>query len=336
MRDRSWAVRLALSIPIATGLYFAHLLALALYGVILGAYEVFGRSRAWRTPVRDWLVFGAQFVPAAALWLQLSMPPPRGDTGISWVLEAKPVVLASPFLFGGGAGGWSVGLPLFALCAFLVLRLTRTGALRWNRALAAPALALMVMGLAVPTRMFGVVLVDLRFPVAGACLAIAALSITPGLGRRLMPIAAALAAAMLIQTGSAATDMLACSNQYAELRVALQAVPRGEVLTAVAEYASPAPGVPCTILPIYDHVSQLITLDRSGYSPDFFGYTTSVKARGGQVSDTDPIPAHLLTADMLPQQGYVLWMHLGNRTRPIPPKLIPLRNGSFFDLFAIS
>ena len=37
---------------------------------------------------------------------------------------------------------------------------------------------------------------------------------------------------------------------------------------------------------------------------------------------------------MLPRHGYVLWMHFGDHDRPVPPGLLPLREGSFFTLYA--
>ncbi len=335
MRERPWLLRLVLFTAVATALYFTHLLALALYGVMLGAYEVFGRPGAWRTPVRDWALLGAQFLPAALLWVQLAMPPPGGETGMSWLPAAKALALTSPFLFSGAAGGLDPGMAVFVGCVFLLVRLTRTGALRWDRRLAAPAAVLVLMGLVVPTRAFGVFFVDMRFPVIGAYLAAAAIRAAPGATRRWLPLVLALTAAALVQAGSAGEAMRACDRQYGELRAALQMVPRGATLTAVQETEAPAPGVPCTNLRVYDHMPQLITLERSGYSPDFFARVTAVTVRDGQPTDRDPWPAHLVTPDMLPPSGHLLWMHLGNHARPVPPGLTLLRGGSFFDLFSI-
>ena len=335
LRNAPWLARLAAFTVIATSLYYVHLLALALYGAILGVYEVFGRPRAWRAPLRDWLVLGLQFAPAAVLWLRLSLVASGADAGVSWALAAKPAVLASPFLFDGAGGGPDIGLVVFAVTVLILLYLTRIRALRWNRALAAPAAVLAIMGLLVPTRAFGVFLVDVRFPCIAACLAIAALGIEPGFARRLRPLATVLAAGFVLQIGAVTTTMRACDRQYAELRAALQSIPRGAILTAVAEKDTPAPGVPCTELRIYEHMPQLVTIDRSGYSPDFFARVTAVMVRGGLPTDTDPIPAQFFTPDMLPAQGHLLWMHLGNHDRPLPPGLTRLHQGSFFDLFAI-
>ncbi len=336
MRERPWLLRLVLFTAAATALYFTHLLALALYGIMLGAYEAFGRPRAWRTPVRDWLLLGAQFLPAALLWTQLAMPSPGGLTGAVWVPMLKVLGLMSPFLFSGALGEFSAGLAVFAGCVFLLFRLTRTGVLRWDRRLAAPAVALMLMGLAVPTWTFGVFLGDMRLPVAAAYLAVAAMRVRPGAGPQLLPLGLLLAAAVLVQVGSAGLAMRACDRQYGELRAALQVVPRGAVLTAVVEDDAPAPGFTCRNLNVYDHMPNLVTLERSGYSPDFFARATAVAVRGGLPTDRERWPAHLITPDMLPLGGHLLWMHLGNHTRPVPPGLTLLHSGSFFDLFSIA
>ena len=330
MRGRPWLLRLALFTAVATALYFVHLLALALYGAMLGAYEVFGRPRAWCTPARDWVLLAAQFLPAALLWQQLAMPPGE-ETGLLWLPMAKVQVVASAFLFFGAASG----LAVFVMCTFLLLDLSRTGALHWNQRLAVSAAVLMVIGLVMPSQAFGVSVVDLRFPVAVACLAIAAVRVAPGADRRLLPLAPLLIVAALVQIGSAGAAMRTCDRHYSELRGALRDLPRGTILTAVQEIEAPAPGIPCNDPSVYIHMPQLVTLERSGYSPDFFARVTTVTVRDGQAADRNPWPAHLVTSDILPRSGYLLWMHLGNHDRPVTPGLTLLRGGSFFDLFSI-
>ena len=334
LRRRPWLLRLAVFTAVATAIYFTHLLALGLYAAMLGAYEAFGRSRPWRTPGRDWLLLVVQFVPAVLLWIHLAMPSPGGDNNLYWLPEAKMRVLISPFLFSGAAGGPDPGLVVFVLCAFLLIRLTRTGVLRWSRKLAAPAAAFMLLSLVLPTQAFGVFIVDLRFPVAAAALAVAGLQVASGTGR-LRPVVPLLIGAVLAQVSFAGWEMRVCDRQYSEFRAALQIVPRGSVLTSVQEVEAPMSGIPCSHLRVYEHMPQLITLDRSGYSPDFFANVTSVAVRDGRPSDQEPWPAHLVEPGMLMPGAYLLWMHLGNHTRPVPPGLTMLHSGSFFDLFSI-
>ena len=332
-RERAWLLRLALFTAVATGLYCVHLLGLAAYGAMVGAYEAFGRPRAWRTSARDWLLLAAQFVPAGLLWVQLDAPLLAADNAVRWLMGVKLLILQSPFLFSGAGGGLDPGLAVALACAAVLAWLTLAGAFRWDRRLAAPAVALMLMGLIVPTRAFGVTLVDLRFPTAAVCLAAAAVRLEPGAARARVPLGLALAAGVLVQAGSASAEMQACDRQYSELRAALEKVPRGAVLTAVLE-DNPAQGAECSTLPIYNNMPLLVTTERSGYNPAFFAQATGVSVRGGLPTDQKPWPAHLVTAESLPRGGYLLWMHLGHR-RPAPPGLVLLRGGSFFDLFSV-
>jgi hypothetical protein len=125
-----------------------------------------------------------------------------------------------------------------------------------------------------------------------------------------------------------------CDGQYAELREALAMLPRGVDLSTVLERTEPVPDVACTRLPIYPHMAQLIIIDRSGYAADFFARVTSVGVRGGRTTDTDPRLASTFTSSTA-EARYVLWINLG-RFRPIPPGLVLLRHGSFFDLWTVA
>ena len=135
-----------------------------------------------------------------------------------------------------------------------------------------------------------------------------------------------------MQTGSAAQALHACDRDYRELRTALAAVPRGAVLHAVLNYGAPDGAARCA-RQAYIHMPQLVTIERSGYSPDFFARLTPVAVRDGLQADTKPTDAASFTPDMLPRGGHVLWMHMGG---PVPalPGVAVLHHGSFFDLLA--
>ncbi len=335
MRDRPWLLRFVMFTAVATAMYFVHLLALALYGAMLGAYEVFGRPRAWRTPVRDWVLLAAQFLPAALLWKRLAMLPLGGaPVAPEWSVWLKILGIQSPFLFAGAMGGASVGLAVFIGCASLLIYLTVTGVLRWNRELTASAAGLMIINLAVPTSIDGVLLGDMRLPAVAAYMVIAAVSVAPGAGRRLLPLGALLVAAVLMQVGSAAVAMRACDGQYGEFRAALQDIPRGAILVSAQEENAPAPGVRCSDVRVYDHMAQLITLDRSGYSLGFFAPATAVNIRSGLPVLQEMLFTGSFRPEYLQKIDYLLWIHLGNHDRPVPPGLTLLRSGSFFDLFS--
>jgi hypothetical protein len=330
-RARSWLFRLVVFCVAATGLYLTHLLAFVLYGVLVGSYELFGRAQPWRTPLRDWLVLAGQAVPALLLWNAVSVKMPSADLTFHYIPMAVAFALESPFLFSGAAGGFDAGLLTGLVCgALLIVGLWR-GWLVLPRSLAAPVLVLLVLTIIVPFRALGVALLDYRPPVAAACLILAGLRLTPSFRNLVVPIATALAALTIVHVVDVASLMHRCDAQYGELRDALTTLPRGAELTTVLERSDPAPGGACTRLPIYEHIAQLVTIDRSGYAPDFFARVTSVAVRGGRVADSDPVSAESFIAP--PDTRYLLWIHLG-RHRADPAGFVPLRRGSFFDLWA--
>jgi hypothetical protein len=196
--------------------------------------------------------------------------------------------------------------------------------------LAAPLCVLVALTVLLPYRIYGIGLIDYRFAVPAACLALAGL-------RLAVPSARAIGAALVLFMAAHVADvtllMHRCDQQYGELRQALAALPRGAVLATVLEWTEPKAGVACTNLPIYLHMSQLVTIDRSGYAPDFFSAVYPVAVRGGLPTDTDPTPADAFTA--APASGYLLWINLG-RERPVPDRLVLLRRGSFFDLWSVT
>ena len=83
------------------------------------------------------------------------------------------------------------------------------------------------------------------------------------------------------------------------------------------------------------HMPQLVTIERSGYSPDFFAQTMPILVRGDLPTDARPHDAASFAPAVALPGSYVLWMHKG-RPGPVPPGLAVLHRGSFFDLFAVS
>jgi hypothetical protein len=92
--------------------------------------------------------------------------------------------------------------------------------------------------------------------------------------------------------------------------------------------SDPAPA--CTILPIFDNMAQLVTIDRSGYSSTFFARATSVSPRGDRLADQIPVPPEGFVA---PADGFVFWVHWGRPPLSLPG-LTLVRRGSFFDIWA--
>lgn len=326
-RDRPWLWRLLVFSVFCAGLYLTHLLALAAYGLMVGAYELFGARNAWQDWLRRGLVMAGQFTPAALLWLSSAVPLPAGDPGITFEWHTQLTSLASPFLFVGAPGDVDTGYVVLVLCLIFAVGFTRLGVLQWEGSMLRPALVLLVLSAAMPTAALGIFATNLRLPPIAFCLALAAVRVRPAVPvRQWAPLAMWLAVLLLVQTGAVASEMTACDPDMRELRAALAELPRGTVIMNVQERSGP--GGRCARYPFYEHMGELITIDRSGYSEDFFGDNTSVASRlypanvyapGADFTD----PARL--------SGIVLWMHMGVR-RPVMQELTMLHDGSFFSL----
>ncbi len=331
-RSRPWLIRFVLFTGGATVLYLTHLLAFALYGVLVVSYEIFGLAQPWRRPLRDWVVLAGQAVPGLLLWTFLNNRMLGANFGIIYSAVGKLFALESPFLFRDAMTGSRIGIVVALLWVIPPYLTFRGGWLALPRILAAPALVLLALTIILPIGVFGIAFIDYRFAVPAACLTLAGLRFkVPTWARAVIPVAMAVLTVMHVADVSAL--MHNCNGQYAELRTALAALPRGAELTTVLEQTEPIPGVACAAMPIYAHMPQLVTIDRSGYAPDFFAKVTSVNVRRGRPTDSDPVPAESFAT--APSTGYVLWIHLGQR-RPPPPGLLLLRRGTFFDLFAVT
>jgi hypothetical protein len=332
-RARPWQVRLVLFTILTTILYTSHLLAFALYGVLVTSYETLGRPKPWRTPIQDWLVLAAQALPSLLLWSVTTTLLPAATPLVNYQPITLILAPESPFLFAGTVGGLDTGWISAWFCGAALCAGLRRGWLVCCRPLAAPILVLLTLTLVLPFRIWGVSLIDYRFAVPAACLALAGLGLTSSAQRFAAPLALALGLLTLVHVGDVTVMMHRCDGQYAELRQALTAVPRGAEMITMQEKAEPAPGAACTSLPIYDHIGQLVTIDRSGYAPDFFSWVSSVAVRDGRQTDLLPIfPQSFASA---PAADYVLWIHFGRRSA-VPPGLTLLRAGSFFDIWTVA
>ena len=317
-RNRPAVWRLAVFGALCLALYLTHLLALLVYAGLVGLHALAYRDRRWPVLV-------AQFVPPALLWLLATPPSPLGKLGLFYNLPSSVIALASPFLFRGGLGDADVGYLVLLASLALAGLLTRLGLLRWHRPLLGMAVAVTLVSVAVPVAAAGISWVNMRLPLVAACLAIAALRYTGP------PVWGAVAAALiLIRVASVTGTMQDCAPHYAELRQAMAALPRGAVLVPVLERADTP--LACSSLPVYEHIADLVTLERSGLSTDFFAQTTSVRSRGA-ITDRKAVELEAVTpGDLGP---HVLWMHLGHEA-PKPAGARVLVAGSFFDLLAFT
>ncbi len=336
-RDKPVIFRAVVFTGIATALYLTHLLSFGLYGLLLGLYELCQTAERRSIRWREWALLVIQAAPAMILWSRLPAVELVGSRFL-WSLASKPAALFSPVQFSESLPGTLTGCLILIAMAIGGLRATRLGLLSWHPILARMAIGLALMTLLSPVMALGVFGIDVRFPLPALMLAVAAARLRPNdLPRarlRLMALSAMAGIAVLaiVQIAIVTREMLRCDRHYGELRSALDGLPRGTVLSTVMEFGS-AP-LSCTPLRAYEHVAGLITIDRSGFSPDFFAQATSVAVRDNRPTDQSTIEAETASLAGLPGEGAILWLHLGHELRPLQSRLQILSAGSFFTLYA--
>ena len=368
LRDRPAWQRIALFSVVTTVLFFTHLMALGIYGLLLGAWE-FSRAlrapRDWRRIAAEWAAGAAQFVAPAVLLL-IALPAAPVESAI---IYGGPLVKLRSF--------WSPVLAyvdpidgltlLFVVGTALFAFATRRLAVARNMGLALALLAVLAFALPFKTfgRFGGVWGLDARFFIVLAFVAVAAIDFRA----RTMRVAVLLGVSALFLFGARvweiAGDWRAYDAQYAEYRRAAEIIEPGARILPVQETAGPIAGDSNSFPFSYWYITVLSTVDRGAFTPVF--YTDPVKQpviAAPRNADIDtpvgvPAPAHELRdlADLSSfvwyrddpgligvrlyaylwqnRFDYVVATHAGRGENPAPGLLVPVAHGSFFDIYRI-
>jgi hypothetical protein len=163
LREKSLLLRFAVHLAFCFALFASHLLALGIYGFVLGLHECW---RAWRlrtTLVRFMGVMLFLAAPASfALAAMLADGASVGGAGNDWDWPHK---LQWPLLAINGYNTLLSGL-CFSVLTLLVLRLKRAGGLKFESSGAWLAAGLGALYLAIPQVLLSTCLVDVRIVVA--------------------------------------------------------------------------------------------------------------------------------------------------------------------------
>ncbi|MDH5798974.1 MAG: hypothetical protein OEZ19_10445 [Paracoccaceae bacterium] len=365
--DRPGWRRTALFSLLAITLFFAHLMALGIYGLLVGAWEV-GRMRDrwpdWKGLVRDWALGAAQFLPAFALFI-LALPPQVRDQEWTW---GEPIVRArgflSPVLTNFSAED-------FISILFVVVILLVCLSMRWfrpTRGMGLPILLLGVLAFVIPHwaygRFGGVWGLDVRMWVAFAFVASAGLRYT---GPRRAGVAIAIAAAFVFgaRLYQIAGDWRVYDAQIAEYRAAAAVFRPGERILQAQDAGVPVAGEPGAFRDIYYHFTNYSVLDRSVFLPTLFTDPTKQPvvaaphlreidtpvglpiSRGGLRAWGDPAVFDWFDGDI--QVGdqrhygymwqdrfdYVVLLRGEDAGNPAPELLDPVSEGSYFTIYRV-
>jgi hypothetical protein len=264
-----WSVRLLLGCVFALAIYLAHLLAFAIYAVMIAAYE-FGAI--WRLrlsfpdALRRLVIGGVPFLPALAL---MSL-----NSAVGRIIYGNPLrkldLLFS--VFDNYSRPFDVAC--FALAAIaLALAFQR----RWVKLapeMAGPLIGLVVLYLALPTELFTAAGADRRIPMMIFLVLI-------GASRWVAPSRAAErvflgAAALLfaVRLGVIAASWLSSGRVYAEILPGIDSIPVGSCVAAAFDRE----GVNVQKTPLA-HFPTIAVARRDAFVPTLFAYPTQQPIR---------------------------------------------------------
>jgi hypothetical protein len=267
LRERRAAIRLIVSALFCLAVYFSHLMACGIYGLLILGYEV-GILWRRRAPIGEWLVdllvAGLPFI--APLVILIAGSPDTASGAIRFGSPWRKLDL--PFsIFDNYSRPFDVACFVLAVGA-LAFAFRR----RWIRLEPSMVLPLALLGLAflaLPSQLFTASGADHRLPLAVALVGIAATSWAgpdPQIERRFLAGALVL---FLVRLGIVAASWHASDRQYARVLAAFDAIPTGSrIAVAFSPAALHAGGTPLAHLPIWA-IAQ-----RGAFVPTLMGFPT--------------------------------------------------------------
>ncbi|MCC7045699.1 MAG: hypothetical protein IT562_03215 [Alphaproteobacteria bacterium] len=347
----------------AVALFFAHFFAFGVYGLSVGAYELWRmhldqaaarRAMPRRAMLRHWAIALGQLVPAALLLK--AGPFGERNTFINFGdLNDKLLALVSPVWC---YGDW-IDLALFAFALVLLVRGLSTGRLQIAERLRFPIVVLLLVAIVMPSWLLGVWGVDFRLPLALACLIAAASRIELPDQRMALAVIAVGLALFGARVWTIAEIWRGYDAQYSEFRRASQVIAPGARLLVVRKLREGRFDKP------YWHMASTAVIDRSVFLPSLFKDRTAqpVHAADAYAAIDTPFGTPLtpdllqraaadpalekLTGTRMPNGSriyfirwqdnfdYVLYMHFGDDGNPVPSLLRQVHAGSFFDIYKI-
>ncbi len=346
------------------GLYFAHLFALAVYGICVAGYEV---SQAWPRLRQDWkttissrLVVAWQFLPVAVL-VFATMPAASGRSFYYGPILQKIKALWSPML----AYLKPIDLGIFLFVAVVLIGGLATRRLTLARDMKLPVTLLILIAFAMPFQMEGgwghIWYADLRLPTVIALLLVAVMR-PRNVGPKLLVTVAAAAIVLFVgRIYDITEEWRRVDRDFAEFRAALTVVEPGAAILPVQKQDVPLAEGETRFDHAYWHMPVLAVIDRSAFVPTMFTDPAKQPVRAAPARETmdtyfgAPIELPLLVdsatggndvaggvgmqpywEDWPSRYDYVVITHFGEKGNPLPELLVPVQEGSFFDIYRIA
>ena len=272
-RERGVAWRLGSGLVMALAIYFAHLMAFGVYGVLVLSYEAALLRREKAPPpaiLHALLIAGLSMLPPLALFAMIFIPLHGSTQMASLGLQFTRPVRKLDLLFSVfDAYSRPADIACFAVA---VVGLGVAYWRRWARlapGIAAVLAVLAVLYLLMPSTMFGANGADRRLPLVMALLLIGG-STWQAPAQSLQRVFFAAAAAMLVlRLGMAAASWQASGRLYADILPGLDALPEGSCLAV----AYPGEEINVEATPLL-HFPVLAIARREAFVPTLFTYAS--------------------------------------------------------------
>lgn len=356
-------IRWTLFPPALAALFFAHIFALGIYGVCVGAYE-FSRvwptlRTEWRSLPRRWAVVAWQFLPAAGLVLA-TMPDSGAGDFIYGPFLSKVRAVWSPTLTYIKPIDVVIFLFVVAVCAGGLA----TRRLALARAVRLPLCLLTAIAAVIPFWIEGAwgitAFMDLRLPLVIALLLVAGLrpgNVSPRVAVAVICAGAVLMGGRIVDISS---EWRKLDRQYAEFRAAARLIEPGAAILPAQKEDVPRRDGENRFEDVYGNMPVLAVIDRAAFVPILFTdpdkqplrasdrrafldtgfgapieYALLVDAAYGIGAVQGGIGMSPFWKDWPRHYDYVLTTHFGDSENPLPDLLVPAHEGSFFTIYRI-
>jgi hypothetical protein len=358
---RSVPARLAVGVTFALLLFWSHMVALAIYGIALGAIEL---QRALSRPARqqplkaltDLVIAGATMLPPMVLFLASATS--RAAGGDVWYQPKwwwKPFVFVRNFM----SGNLYVDAVTAVVCLFLVVSLLRWARVRLVREMRWAVIVLLVTFIAMPFALFSAQHVDIRIPMVLWFIFVASLQVNFAYARHAVILAGVAALLLAGRMVAISADWARFDQEYAQFTEAFRKMP-AEGTMAVASAVSESSSLKEWMThwrPQITHVSALAVLDKPRFVTTIWAHPSQqpIVVRPPfihqyEYQDNNPMPAataadleHLARAleargssDPEPHRGLYLLLLYPKQMREAPPQWHRLASSDKFILFEIA
>jgi len=362
MRQRPVLPRMVIFTVAAFVLYVGHLFGLFVYGLLVVGYEA-AKLRAeavsWSQRFQALAKAGTQFILPVLLFFIWVIG--KGATDGAALQFGTVGERVSLFISPVSVGLLQLDLPTMMFLAVLALICRSDKEIGLVPAAKGPLILLAAVAVLMPSYLSGVWGTHLRLPVIIACMLIAATRFSAGSERRIPFFIIATVALIVVRTAAISVEWREIDAHFSEFRKGLASVDRGARLLPVkGDTAQPEGKWPFFYMRFW-HMASLAVIERSAFVPTLFtGHTMVDSSESVKHIDTpvgNPVLPDALVSgadaakspiplgyafERYVRAYWVGWprtfdyafvIHFLDEPNPSPRYLIPVRRGTFFDIY---